>query len=307
INLTYQAGQTYFGLPYSNMFTNVAEFSKQLDNGKFTSNSEKWTETFGNQCVSSILNALQQFFPKDGYSASFLPSNEADFFAKPLGTFTYEKGMTTREICAANRPEVLYEAYSLLKPGDVILSWNDAAHTRMVSAEPELKYRANGELNYRQSYITTLEQTNQFDSKRTDGVKTTWWVDHNYTFETLYNSTYIPVTLEIYETNISEIPYITLDQPAISENSTTGFLQGVVESNYPLKYVYLYVYSASGELIKQHAVNSMNNKFTVNLRNQTFSLGSNTLGDGEYTLVVTAGIARGEAELHRANFIKKSS
>ncbi len=84
IDIDFQKGVKYTGQPYANSQVNVALFKRVLENGTYTSPSTSWDDVHGSQCVSSILNALQQSIIVDGFSYSFNPGSER-FQGKILG------------------------------------------------------------------------------------------------------------------------------------------------------------------------------------------------------------------------------
>ncbi|MBQ4116762.1 MAG: hypothetical protein IJD37_05235, partial [Clostridia bacterium] len=97
-------------------------------------------------------------------------------------------------------------------------------------------------------------------------------------------------------------PYITLD----TENSPTalakGMLVGNVRSNYPVRYVILEVLNENGEVTKEYTVRGQMNDYAYGLRKYSYNLFGKGLEKGNYTFVMTAGIAAGEVEFERIPF-----
>ena len=58
----------------------------------------------------------------------------------------------------------------------------------------------NGKINGDESYIISIEQTSSFDkeAKEQKGINTTWFVDHKYTYSTLREKNYVPVTVALF-------------------------------------------------------------------------------------------------------------
>ena len=178
----------------------------------------------------------------------------------------------------------------------------DGRKGRKMAKKPVLVKGANGKINPNRSYLVTVEQTDTFDGTRKDGVNTTWWIDHQYTFSKLYETNYIPITFEVYETNVGVIPYITLDKEPNASALSKGVVDGTVTSNYPVRYVILEVLNQNGEVAKEYTVRGQMNDYAYGLRKYSYNLFGKGLEKGNYTFVMTAGIAAGEVEFERIPF-----
>lgn len=307
IDLSFKRGQKYTGIPYADTKVSYTQFKDALVNGRYTCESDKWKEVFGVQCVSSVMNSIQQFDNTVyGFSSDLTPGLK-QFKCAIVGEYTIPEGVQqTKQIIDANTPAVMGDAYALLKKGDIITRQdliNDNSHIRVIAEDPVIVKNAQGKVNLSRSYVTCVEQTNSFDATRTDGVKTTWYLDHMYTFDQLRTTDYVPLTLPIYSKDVSEyeIPYITLSdeiQPAQIQKNSLG---ATVRSNFPIRYVHLDVYNKDGGFVKRSMAYDMASAFAVGLRKYSMTL-TEGLENGDYTLVVSAGIARGSAELTRVDF-----
>ena len=307
IDLTFKKGVKYTGIPYADTKVSYIQFEEALKNGKYTSESTAWKDVYGVQCVSSIMNSIQQFDPKTcGYSSDLTPG-VSDFKGVIVGDYKLPEDVKqTQQIIMANSPDVMYEAYASLKKGDIVVMQdliNDKSHLRVVAEDPVIEKNNAGKINKSRSYITCVEQTNSFDATRKDGVKTTWYLDHKYTFDSLITTYYVPVTLEIYDKHISEceVPYITLDNEITPAQVAKGALGSNIKSNFPIRYVHLDILDKSGVLVKRTKVYDMAKAYSVGLRKHSYAV-VDGLENGDYTFVVTAGIARDSAELARVDF-----
>ena len=305
VNLTYERGRTYHGMIYSNVNSSLHKFEEQIaeNKGKFRSDATSWENITGVGCCSAILNAIQQV-TNDVYgeTANFIPNGKNTCRAIKLGDYTVKDGcIQTDEIVAENDQQVMYKSYALLDVGDVIVKRvNGAPHIRVVT-EKATVVETNGRINPGRSYVKCIEQTNAFDKTRTDGVLTTWREDKLYTFTDLLDSKYLPVTLGVYETPETELPYLALNEeitPAILAKKT---VVGSVSSNYPLKHVYISLYNSNGMVVEQEICSGFDDTFSVGLRSKVTNF-FNDLKPGNYTFVVEAGIALGSAELCRVDF-----
>ena len=304
IDLDFQAGVKYTGQPYANSQVNVALFKRVLEDGKYTSPSTSWDDVHGSQCVSSILNALQQVMIVDGWSYTLNPGSES-FDGIKVGDYKVDvkpvnQETPTREVCTTNGKDVMFDAYTKLQPGDTIITVNNWVHARMV-VDVTVTRNSAGILNTRRSIVKCVEQTNAFDTSRSD-VKTTWRVDKTYTFEELFQDGYLPATYEVYQTGISHIPYITLDAANNATAIAKGMVSGNVRSNYPVRYVVLEIFDEKGEIAKEYTVRGAMNDYAFGLRKYSYNLFGDGLEKGNYTFVMTAGIAAGEVEFERIPF-----
>jgi hypothetical protein len=306
--LTYEAGKKYHGLPYTHLSASIGEFTKLLNEngGKYSSDSDSGNEVMGAQCNSSICHSFQQFTPIVCMtSRQYMPSYKDEFVGKICGNYNVPEGVQrTLDIIQANTQDAIYEAYAMADMGDVIMSNDDTkgvVHDRMVAKKPVIVKAANGKINPNRSYLVTVEQTDTFDDTRKDGVNTTWWIDHQYTFSKLYETNYIPITFEVYETNVGVIPYITLDKEPNASALSKGVIDGTVTSNYPVRYVHVSILDENGNLVSREMQRNNYDVFKVNIKKFSVKLFGD-LKAGNYTLLIEAGICRGDAELYRNTF-----
>lgn len=307
INLEWKQGEKCMGIPYADTKVSLDEFKTYMVDGTFTYGSSKWKEVPGNACMSSIFNSIQQFDPSvAGVSDQLMPSYDT-FQAVILGEYTVPKGVKkTKDIIEANDLQVIYECFALGQIGDIVITKNDetsTSHIRMLVEPTTVVRNSAGKINPTRSYVKTIEQTNSFDPLRKDGVKTTWFVDHKYTFEDLIAKEYIPITLEIYnkEKSECEIPYLYLDDEITPSVLAKGAVVGTVKSNFPIRFVKAELLDSEGNLVKEVVVHDMHKTWSLPLRNHLSKLFTG-IQNGNYTLVLNAGIAIGNAELARVDF-----
>lgn len=306
---TYEAGKKYTGLPYGSMNSSIEEFQKYLDEhrGRFAvTTDEGYYAVMGTQCNTAINLSYQQFYPKACEdSGGYWPAYDK-FIGVKVGDYEVpadaKKGL---DIMQANGEQKMYESYALADKGDVIMGKNDetgVTHVRMVAEKAVVVRAANGQINGNRSYLVCVEQTDSWDSTRKD-INTTWWMDHKYTFNSLFQSNWIAVSLECFNDNVSVIPYIALDQEITADMLSKGNLGGTVSSDYTINYMHLSIYEKSGKLVNRVVVNNAYDGKKEGLRKHSFNLFTDDIKVGsEYTFVLDAGIARGNAELCRVDF-----
>lgn len=308
INLEWKKGEKYTGIPYSDTKVSLEEFKTYMVDNTFTYGSSKWKEVPGNACMSSIFNSIQQFDSTvAGVSNQLMPSYDT-FQAKIVGDYIVPKGVkTTDEIIKANDLNDIYEAFAKEIKGDIVIfkdDIKDGSHIRMLVEPATVVRNAAGKINPSRSYVKTIEQTNSFDPQRKDGVKTTWFVDHIYTFDALIEKTYIPITLESYNKDKSEceIPYLYLDNEITPEVLAKGTVANcTIKSNFPIRFMKAELLDKDGKSVTNVVVHDLHDTRSITLRNHFSKLFSG-LENGDYTLVVNSGIAIGNAELARVDF-----
>lgn len=310
VNLSYTKGTVYHGLPYTDYPVNYEYFEDELakGDGKYFPRSFGWNEAPGLSCYSAIYIAHQQFEPYMGPVKSWIPGQET-FWLEIVGGYEAPKDcLVTQDICDLNGRDKMYEAYAQLQKGDIIFDMNDIEyfnmHCRVVVGEPTIVKNGAGRVIPSRSYVTCIEQTNAFDKSRTDGVNTTWYVDHKYTFENLFDKGYVPYTLKAYSkpTSEMEVPYLGIDTEITSDVLSKGVISGMVKSNFPIHYVRVQILDKEGNEVFFKENGELYNKTKYSLRNYFGTVFDELEKGKEYTLILMAGIAPGNAELARVDF-----
>jgi len=152
----------------------------------------------------------------------------------------------TKDVLLHNGAETMYEAYAKAHKGDAIVAyakpwgdgWDEAGHSRMLTADPIVIRDKDGKINTEASYMVTTEQGGGGSSG--DGWKSTWRVDYIYNFKTLlddsaesgstgYYRSYVPVTMRaLHDENIR--PSYTSFHTG--ENAVTAPNKGKIHSNF---------------------------------------------------------------------------
>ncbi|MBE6642129.1 MAG: hypothetical protein E7615_00565 [Ruminococcaceae bacterium] len=308
VALDYKKGTKYTGLPYTNYFVNYDTFTGLLVDGTFTSGGKGWRTAPGMDCWSAVRCAVQQFEPLEGWTADWVPGRDT-FALEMVGTYKASKdAISTNAICQENGRDTMYEAYMSLKKGDIVyrksFDKKDYLHIRVVVEEPTIVKTAAGKIIPSRSYVKTIEQTNAFDATRSDGVKTNWYVDHQYSLDSLYDTGYVPIRPKSYSKSIGEmeVPYIVLDNEITPSVLSKGAFSSAVKSNFPLRFVTVEIFDKDGNSVVHDEQGGLQDVFSYSLR-KYFTDTFKGLAHGEqYTFVLTSGIARGNAELARVEF-----
>ncbi|MBQ6701674.1 MAG: hypothetical protein IJN17_01810 [Clostridia bacterium] len=296
VNHTYEVGKKYYGIPYANTGSSLDGFLSVLEDGKFTPNSPYYTELIGNHCSSSMDRAFEQIVDINGYGG-ILPEWNSEQLMYPVGSgIEAPEGWThdTRLIAEHSGKDKMFAGYAALDKGDILYyTAPSGGHTRMVSGVNIVK-NVTGLVNYDKSTVSVIEQTNAW---YTEEKNTTWFVDKKYTFRTLYEKAFIPVTLKVYHDEDFVIPdaYIALEGEITPEMIKKNYIPGTISSNFTFSHIRATVRDQSGNIVLQDAVYQNFNKKSYVLRQLYLDVKS--LPAGNYTFTLHAGIARGGCDV----------
>ena len=307
VNITYEEGKTYYGIPYSNTKCGLSVFEDYIVDGGFYRNSEYYEELIGNHCSSSMGLAYQQIldFP---YSGGLKENDQRMGIIKLAGNLETppSRSANTRwdfisaNVTAHNGVEAMYEAYATLDKGDILYKMIDGSgHTRMVT-KVEINKTVAGKFLPSRSYVYCIEQTNAW----ADGKKeSTWFIDRKYTFETLVSTNFTPYTLNIFheENPVMYDAHVMLDKNNTKDN-LMKMMVGTVTSTFPINSVRATIKDADGKLVADAIKYDFQNTYKVNLRDFTFQLAADKLPAGTYTYSLRVNIGRGGWEAETLTF-----
>ncbi len=307
VNLVYKKGTTYYGLPYTSYGINYDYFEDLIVDGKYKPTDTDWNKAPGVNCFSSIFISFQSFEQAEGGPYYWLPGHK-DFCMEIVGDYKLPSNPErTTDILELNGKEAMFEAYTQMKKGDIVYTLKNRStgnlHCRVLTEDPTIVKNGAGKLIPSRSSIKCIEQTNSFDKSRTDGVNTTWYIDHVYTFDKLYDTGYLPITVPNYNKPIEEIevPYIGIDNEVTSSVLAKGVFNSTVKSNYPIRFIRVDILDKGGNVVISREKGDILRVFSFSLRNH-FTAVFDELANGEYTFVLTAGISAGNVELARVDF-----
>lgn len=197
-------GKIYVGSPYDGGRGNLYKIMNYYDpeTGILTTskNGEYTTDLIGNHCTSAshwgwsrVSNTIR--FKLTG------TVTEANGAIK-LGPYEYpnegKEHKSTREVCAANGKQVMFESYAKLKLADGVVNSNGAGHVMMVSEKAHVEYLEDGSIDGEKSYVLFMEQVSSWKNKEYNGQSFPQQgnVDEKYTFNKLFKSSYLPFTIK---------------------------------------------------------------------------------------------------------------
>jgi len=139
--------------------------------------------------------------------------------------------------------------------------WKSANNHTMMVVSCNVVRNSDGSINPTSSYVTVLEQTSSnVRNERTveiDGVGTVYQiygVDKKYTFEYLYNNTYIPLTcMELIDASPVADPVVTDTQ---EEHTIDNLFEGTINSTWLIDCVTVTITDQDGKVVQQMAQNA---------------------------------------------------
>lgn len=272
-NGVYSNTYTQVGLPYNHKAGSLARMKYCLNEDGTVKDwvykmAEEGTfDTFdmymGNDCSTCVQQAWLTVsntieFKRSSYqtpvaadyrNTGMLPIGQWEW---DLGLDVTSAGLVTKNYTEANGPEVMYEAYALLRMGDGVGFYYENGHSRMVATDAVVVRDENGKIEPQYSYITCYEQGKQV----IDDVKMTYSmcaVDQKYTFDNLYNGYYLPVTIEEFVTGEFDEPTCTLEG-GLQEDNRFALTTGTVQANYSLDYVTMVITDEEGNEVFNHVM-----------------------------------------------------
>lgn len=308
VDLVYEEGETYYGIPYAGTKSTLDLFEQYVDNGVFDFHSSYFEEVIGNHCSSSMGLAFQQLVDMPYYGGikpcHFRGTNFA--FPKGIAVPEYEDSdlYDSKDFFNVNGKNSCMEAYASLDTADILYFSirKKSGHTRMVSKKGEVVRNEYGFIDPEQSYLYVLEQTNAWDKTRTDGVKTTWFVNRKYTFEELHKKMFMPITLTIYTSgDKAKDAYIMFDGNNTPDSIKNG-LSGKVETTFPMSYVRITIKDEKGSTVKSVLKYNYEKMYCIDLSDCNEELGIASLPEGKYTYTLRAAIARGGWDIESFDF-----
>ena len=265
------AGRLYRGIPYSYAYCTESSFldfaSEQDENGIYTISGLNWQllsngsthARMGNDCSSTFVTAWSQFGTSVTGTLSRRFGTEHGFIA--VGPYTpaesYEDTYSSETI-AKNGPQVMFESYAQLQKADALMRINKTSNHVMMVKDVHVFYKEDGSIDYKSSYVITLEQTStRIKNQTADGkhevtgepIYPISYIENVYSFRSLLEDSYIPLTCKELIDPSPVAPPEVLDSE--SNHSKDTLLTGVISCNWFIDTVTITVSDNQGNEIQQ--------------------------------------------------------
>lgn len=266
-------GNTYGGLPYIGLgsgtmyrlldymdpATGVVDMADALKLGGTISVADM--KYFGNQCANGAFSGWGRVINSVSRTSTANMVKRNGFI--PLGSYTYKDvknwsaSYQTKQVCAENGPQVMYEAYAKLQIADGMVYYTTAGHVIMASSIPVVKRNGDGTIDGNASYVYIIDQAQSWEDYTTIGGSTCKIknsVDAKKTFAELYNRYYLPFTFGEFQGT----------DPVQSTSCSFGFEREVitpeelfgneVSANYFISDAYVILTDSGDSQVYKHAV-----------------------------------------------------
>lgn len=252
VDIYFEAGKTYTGIPYTNnSFSQKETFSDYIVNGvldiskmnnvtagvKNSSPTVEQKQTAyanyrnfpGSDCSTAVVTSWNTVLNNRSQLKTLtstrwmIPGNNNGIL--PVGTYDYIGYEDTDAIVGAQKTAIR-TAYTQLQKGDAVVHWRSAGgHVRLVVSNDTVNKK-----------ITTIECANwSIPECKVNGVyvsnNNTSWKELEYTYDSLISSSYIPITIEELQTGCSDGEYTYVTDLDLENDLPEGKLTGDAISN----------------------------------------------------------------------------
>ena len=200
-NFSFKKGETYYGLPYTQFDrnNNLTSFKTNLEerDGKvYYVGPSAFNNYCGSDCSASVSNAWKQVDPNfpSLLTRRMIPDRPKEVV--PVGKYKLNFYDSTPKIVKENGFDVMKAAYAQLKPGDaVVMHYDYDGHVMLIlKNEPE------------NSRVFISDQTGLSNGvPKGRNARSTFRVDCEYTYEQLFENTYIPIAMKKVDDAANEI------------------------------------------------------------------------------------------------------
>jgi len=255
----HEPGKTYAGLLYSTANTGIFQFFEYYNTKtgclEYPGTSDELKLELGSSCADALLwgwSAVCNSISGGFYPVMMVPANGYVI----VGDYTCRQNITSYNeypsyaIIESNPKEVIMDAYAKTLPADALVSTTDN-HAMMVIEAPVITYLDDGSIDSANSYVMIQDQRaggNTSFSEVVDGqtIAYSGRISAQYTFDTLYEKNYIPVTAPEFT---GEKPYEKAAVTVTNADCTnlSDLANITVDSNYPLAVINVVSVNAVGK------------------------------------------------------------
>jgi len=273
--LSIKAGRVYSGLPYTYGCGTTAGFLEgagapdakgiyTIPGDLLNAVSGATYARVGNDCASAVFVAYAQIgasvkaadpeYMYEDYGFIKVGEYETKTYANSKGRPRLDN---TIMICMDNGTDVMYEAYSQLKKGDMLTSSPGSGDHVILVTDVNVVYK-NEKIDGKKSTITVIDQsrTLQSNGKNYESAElgeTVYVIgggeDHGWTFKMLYDKGYLPYTCrELIDPSPLPVPEVNDSE---TKYSYDNLLIGKLSSNWAIDTVTLTIKDNAGKVMQK--------------------------------------------------------
>jgi len=271
INMIFEKGKTYYGLPYTNFKSSQNESFIKFMNGVdsngnmildfdlmkqsgYDVNPCSTTDTVtsktnynnfpGSDCSTAVITSWNSVInnrlsmQEVNGTANLIPGKVPNII--PVGNYKYldDSGRAydnTNRIISANSADEIYASYDLLQPGDAVIEYRGSGHVRMVV-----------EVDKVNKTVTTIEcaswgipnaTVSSISGSQYYTDNNTCWRRLTYSYSSLRSSNYIPITIPELVTGHSDKEMTVVTDLSLDKDLPEMKLNGTVISNKQIVYL----------------------------------------------------------------------
>lgn len=306
--VTLKRGTVYGGLPYvtdseGNLYRVLDFYDPKTGVITPTGGDQDFAEIFGNQCSYGSFWAWSRVCNTIKYNITHTIT--ASNGAIPVGPYTYDteavksfKTKKTKDICADNGEQTMFESYAALKPADGLVHYDTAGHVIMCASEPNVVYKKDGTIDGENSTIKIMDQNAGWTADtQSDGsyYEVQGGIYTKKTFSKLLSDGYLPFTFaEFQGTDPIEAAMASLD---LEEGKSTieDIRNSSLKANYPISHVHVKVLDETGEEAYRYISRTKKiNVKEVEMSTGIFPTSLIKFADGKHTLEIVCFLGNGE-------------
>ena len=266
------AGTEIHGNLYNHKGGSLARLKSMMDENDYlqdwvydVESFDGWDVYIGCDCSTAVQSALFAVYAEydSNLISSVIPTKNP--FDQIVGVGDWEWDITptpsyTITHCEATGEERMYEAYALLRPGDTVNNRLNnglqiGSHIRMVAQDAVVVRNEEGKIDGGESYVTTHEQGG---GRTYEPYYSSWSLNKRYSFNSLWQGTYVPCTIKPFVTGEFEEKETYMDGGL---DGYLGLTTGVVRSNYFLDGVTMVITDSQGNEVFNHTLFSTASRF----------------------------------------------
>ena len=303
-NLYYHAGTTYHGLPYTSdrpaNNANLDEFLAQINgNGEYIGPGT-WNEMPGSDCGGQVRIAYAMAGVLCDFEMEEVVFDPGELALScgliPVGDYDWSgfsrSSSTNKSVLVPNGEAKMWDCYSQLQAGDClfVLYPDGGEHIMLVTGTPQIVRDGTGRIIPESSMVPILELTSAIHDR---GAYKTNWNDLPYSFRSLFDTGFIPMTHEGFSKKSIDAPSFLNENIYIE--GKVGFhdlMSGRIVSNYNILTLTAKITDASGATVLEGI--SYANSLRAELADLNYGAGLLELAAGNYHYTLTAKIGFGE-------------
>lgn len=270
--VTLYAGRIYQGIPYTHGGSSGYAFLKYATNvdskGVYTLSDltqealsyQTSTARIGNDCADAVFWAWGQVANSITFTSTKYMTES--YGCLKVGNYAFSaadySGVKTAAVCEENGEQTMFDCYAQMQKGDgmVMITSSGAGHSVM-TVRVNVVYDADGMIDGEKSYATILEQTSTLEREQV-GVYNSQLgatvycleeLDKQWSFNTLYEKGYLPITCKELVDSSATAKVSVSD--SISSPGLSDLFSGTLTGTYKISHVTITITDATGKTVQQ--------------------------------------------------------